>query len=567
MWLGKFTVASLYLLRGVTAQQVGTLEKEENPTMTLKECTSDGCTSKQMKLVLDANWRWLHSTSGYQDCYKGKEWNTELCPDPATCSKNCALEGVTKDKYENTYGVSQLPNGVTLKLVTKTQYGDNIGSRLYMLDDDGERYKLFRLKNREFAMDFDVSHLGCGVNGAMYFVEMDENGGMKGVRSPAGAKYGTGYCDAQCPHDTKFIGGEANMLDWNSNARNASKTRTTGRYGSCCAELDIWEANGMSTAFTEHPCSIDGQSRCEGVECGDLDQRYMGICDKDGCDMNAFRMGNNTFYGRGPLYKVDSLKPMTVVTQFVTTDGTDTGDLAEMRRFYVQDGKVIHSPKASILGPDAADSITDNFCKSEKALFEDLNDFQIKGASKKMGESLDKGHVLTLSLWDDVEANMLWLDSAYPLSKPKTKPGVLRGECPGGEQSTPTYIREHFPDAHVTFTNAYVGPIGSLLQDLAPALPTPAPAVPAPTPTPAPASPTPAPENGCAKLCARTDLTASGKYCRFMSLFKTLCAASYIVEGGVATPCAWIGDKCREDDKNALTCPKLAAVCAAAGSV
>ncbi len=30
----------------------------------------------------------------------------------------------------------------------------------------------------------------------------------------AGAEYGTGYCDAQCPHDIKFINGEANVVDW-----------------------------------------------------------------------------------------------------------------------------------------------------------------------------------------------------------------------------------------------------------------------------------------------------------------------------------------------------------------
>ena len=29
-----------------------------------------------------------------------------------------------------------------------------------------------------------------------------------------GAAYGTGYCDAQCPHDIKFIDGEANSGDW-----------------------------------------------------------------------------------------------------------------------------------------------------------------------------------------------------------------------------------------------------------------------------------------------------------------------------------------------------------------
>ena len=32
---------------------------------------------------------------------------------------------------------------------------------------------------------------------------------------------------------------------------------------------------------------------------------------------------------------------MTVVTQFLTDDGTDNGDLIEIRRFYVQDGRKI----------------------------------------------------------------------------------------------------------------------------------------------------------------------------------------------------------------------------------
>ena len=32
---------------------------------------------------------------------------------------------------------------------------------------------------------------------------------------------------------------------------------------------------------------------------------------------------------------------VTVVTQFITSDNTDTGDLAEIKRFYVQDGKTV----------------------------------------------------------------------------------------------------------------------------------------------------------------------------------------------------------------------------------
>lgn len=50
-------------------------------------------------------------------------------------------------------------------------------------------------------------------------------------------------------------------------------------------------------------------------------------------------MGNQNFFG--PAKNVDTTKPFTVVTQFVTTDGTANGDLAEIRRVYVQNGKVI----------------------------------------------------------------------------------------------------------------------------------------------------------------------------------------------------------------------------------
>merc|ERR1719384_1027737 len=69
-----------------------------------------------------------------------------------------------------------------------------------------------------------------------------------------GAKYGTGYCDAQCPHDMKWIHGEANVKDWkpSDNDPNAG----VGHYGICCNEMDIWESNKHDQAFTPHTCSL-----------------------------------------------------------------------------------------------------------------------------------------------------------------------------------------------------------------------------------------------------------------------------------------------------------------------
>lgn len=59
-------------------------------------------------------------------------------------------------------------------------------------------------------------YMPCGLNGAVYFVEMAADGGeaaatKNGGQNRAGAKYGTGYCDAQCPHDMKFMEGKANV--------------------------------------------------------------------------------------------------------------------------------------------------------------------------------------------------------------------------------------------------------------------------------------------------------------------------------------------------------------------
>ena len=237
----------------------------------------------------------------------------------------------------------------------------------------------------------------------------------------------------------------------------------------------------MATAYTPHTCDADiTQYRCEGTECGDnaSGERYDGVCDKDGCDINPFRMGNPNFYGRGDQYTVNTLKPMTLVTQFITDDGTDSGDLVEIKRFYAQDGQIIHSPESKILGPAGytdSDSITDQFCEDKKKLFSDVNDYQEKGGNKGMGDSLDRGQVMVISLWDDVEVNMLWLDSAYPLDKDPSEPGVLRGECPGGETSTPTYVRDKYPNGYVIFQSAAIGEIGSTLQKAPTSSPTAAP--------------------------------------------------------------------------------------------
>jgi len=435
------------------AQQIGTNTPEVHPQLPIQTCTKSGCTTVDTSIVLDPNWRWSHNLGGSTNCYTGNKWDASLCPDGKTCAANCAIDGAD---YSGTYGISTSGNSLDIKFVTHGPYSTNIGSRVYLLEDS-DTYMSFKLKNKEFAFDVDVSNMPCGLNGALYFVEMPTDGGLGQGNNKAGAKYGTGYCDAQCPHDIKWQQGEANVQNWKPSPDDPNSG--AGYYGSCCFEMDIWEANSVSTAYTPHACSVNGLYRCSGAKCGDSpDNRYGGVCDKDGCDFNSYRLGVKNFYGNGST--LDTTKPLTVVTQFITGDNTDNGDLVEIKRFYVQNGKVIGNSESQQKGLKPYNSISDQFCADQKTLFGDKNAFASNGGLKAMGNALSRGVVLVMSLWDDHVAHMLWLDSSYPVDKTVSTPGVARGNC-ATTTGVPSDVESLHPDANVKFSNIKFGAINS----------------------------------------------------------------------------------------------------------
>eukprot|EP01123_Difflugia_compressa_P001627 TRINITY_DN119_c0_g1_i2.p1 TRINITY_DN119_c0_g1~~TRINITY_DN119_c0_g1_i2.p1 ORF type:complete len:251 (-),score=58.22 TRINITY_DN119_c0_g1_i2:78-758(-) len=225
--------------------------------------------------------------------------------------------------------------------------------------------------------------------------------------------------------------------------------------------MDIWEANSMAAAYTPHVCTVQGQYRCNGTECGDGSNRYGGVCDKDGCDFNSYRMGNQSFFGQNKI--VDTTKVFTVVTQFITSDNTDSGDLVAIRRHYVQNGQVIPNSATTLSGMDPYDSVTDQFCNAQKTLFGDKNDFEKKGGLKTMGQALDNGMVLVMSLWDDHTAYMLWLDSEYPTTAPPSQPGISRGPC-ATSSGRPSDVESKYPNSNVIFSNVRTGTIGSTFK-------------------------------------------------------------------------------------------------------
>ena len=142
---------------------------------------------------------------------------------------------------------------------------------------------------------------------------------------------------------------------------------------------------------------------------------------------------------------------MTVITQFITTDGTAKGDLKEIKRFYKQGGKVI-----------PGGSITDASNKKQKTEFGEKNDFAKYGGMKGMGESFKKNMVLVLSIWGDPLTNMDWLDSTTKpaegakASRGKPLKGTVRGPC---KVSTFEEMMEKNADATVAYSDIQVNKI------------------------------------------------------------------------------------------------------------
>jgi cellulose 1,4-beta-cellobiosidase len=113
-------------------------------------------------------------------------------------------------------------------------------------------------------------------------------------------------------------------------------------------------------------------------------------------------MGDTSFYGKG--MTVDTSKVFTVVTQFVGSP------LTEIKRFYVQGGKVIPNSQSTIANV-TGNSITTAFCDAQKAAFGDNYTFKQHGGFSSMSSALSGGMTLVMSIWDDHYANMLWVSN------------------------------------------------------------------------------------------------------------------------------------------------------------
>lgn len=382
----------------IVAQQPGSSTPEVHPQLSTSKCTtSGGCIVQNTSVVLDWGYRWLH-TADYASCTTSSGINSTLCPDEATCAENCYIEGANYTAA----GVTTTGSSMTLNQFMPSDSGvSSVSPRVYLLDNDSGDYVMFQLLGQELSFDVDLSTLPCGENGALYLTEMDASGGRNEYNT-GGARYGSGYCDAQCPVET-FKNGTLNV----------------DSSGYCCNEMDILESNSLAAAFTPHPCAADGSD-----------------CDKSGCGFNPYSQGYEDYWAPGGT--VDTSKPFTVITQFITDDGTTTGTLSQIKRIYQQGDVTL----PSAISARSGDSINSTWCAAVDGSAAQF------GNLATMGEALGRGMVLAFSIWNDNSQYMNWLDSGS------------NGPCSSTE-GNPALIQANDPGTHVVFSNIAWGEIGS----------------------------------------------------------------------------------------------------------
>ncbi|KLU90884.1 hypothetical protein MAPG_09409 [Magnaporthiopsis poae ATCC 64411] len=425
------------------AQQVGE-GTEAHPELPTRFCTkAGGCVTKQTKIVAKAENHNMYWDGDKKKTCESAFNTTSECAfngDATACTKKCFIEPISN---YSTIGVSTKGDALTLKLFMPNSNGTGytrINPQVHLLAEDAKNYEMFKLVNQELTFDVDMSALTCGLNGALYFSEMEPSGSRSEL-NPAGAAHGTGYCDAQCFTTPAYINGLANL----------------NKSGSCCNEMDIWEANKVATVFTPHTCSKPSSFLCRGDdECG---KGPMGVCDKAGCGINPYKYGSKDFYGEGKT--VDTKRPFTVVTQFVhanrdQSDAARAGPLKMIVRKYVQDGRVIASPPVVLPSPaqgsspspnDTTGALTQPFCDAVNATA-----FNRLGGVAGMGDSMARGMVLVFSIWNSLTGdNMNWLDSGKA------------GPC-APDLGSPDKVLARDPNVSVTFSNIRWGELETTCQ-------------------------------------------------------------------------------------------------------
>lgn len=322
----------------------------------------------------------------------------------------------------------------------KLEYGGAAlgGPRVYLIEPEGSnRNTMFDLLSHEFTFDVELSTMPCGFNAALYFVGMTENEG--------GAESGTNYCDAQA------VG------------------------GTFCAEMDIMEANTAAQQYTTHACVEACSSYTEGVAGCTSTGATSTVCDHSGCGFNPYRHGpgstyknetnNDAWYGFDSTeYELTSSQQFTVVTRFYSD--SNTGNLVNITRFYMQGGNRIDLPTLYILtptdgshyGPFYNPAITEDYCAN---IYDKWTGGGTDSPLTQMGKNMENGMVLAMSAWYDAETYV----DGLPASGSQTGMSWLDGVNVWGSTTKAGPCSVSTTDAsgphYATFSNIRFGDIGT----------------------------------------------------------------------------------------------------------
>lgn len=126
------------------------------------------------------------------------------------------------------------------------------------------------------------------------------------------------------------------------------QANTTFTHGACCNEVDLLENNSLFQDMNSLACNISGVYLSTLIdECG----QDTGVCDEgDAAGTITYITNVTDFYSPAWKYTIDMQQKFIVITQFITDDGTSSGDLIEIRRLYVQSGRVIRNDAITVDG-------------------------------------------------------------------------------------------------------------------------------------------------------------------------------------------------------------------------
>lgn len=153
------------------AQNPGTVTPEVHPLLPTAKCTTlGGCVAQNTSVVLDYNYRWIHTAAGYDSCTTSTGLNTTLCPDESTCAQNCVVEGAD---YASA-GVVTSGSSMTMNQYLNSSTGvSSVSPRVYLLDENTQDYVMFQLLGQELTFDVDLSTLPCGVSSEILNIHKD----------------------------------------------------------------------------------------------------------------------------------------------------------------------------------------------------------------------------------------------------------------------------------------------------------------------------------------------------------------------------------------------------------